>query len=281
MRKITMIEHNPLVGLKERSSKQQGTIFCFPGAGDNVTSFISLANEMNNGLPLFGLQPRGLIAEENPYDSIKEMVDVYVQAIMKTGLKGPYYLLGHSFGGTVALEIFNRLTLLKCQLKPLILLDATPPELLHTHKTRLENLLDLVETLELVSKKPFNLSLIDLEPLSDDDQLILIHKKMIAAGLLPKQSNVDSISGMVRVFIANSHMEYWPSNKCSGEAALVNAMDARENRAERHEVFEQWRELIPSIKYYESAGNHITLLSKENIAGLVGIVEDVWGLTNA
>ena len=273
-----MNDHTPLIELKHGSLTSQGAVFFFPGAGDGITSFISLVNEQSHGLPVYGLQPRGLDPQQDPYVSIDEMIDVYMRSICSKEQQGPYYFLGHSFGGFVALELARRLSAEGRIVKPIIMLDVSPPESPHIFLSRVECLVDLIETMELVSTKPFNLPAKVLEPLSDENQLLLLHERMVATGVLPNRSTVDSIRGMVRVFIANEHMEYWPKEKYQGEALLVNALDAKESKMERQKKYLRWKSHIPSLGYQESPGNHITLLDNPNIKVLAEIIEKCWAL---
>jgi len=274
-----MNNHTPLIELKHNRLTSQGAVFFFPGSGDSITSFISLVNEQNHGLPVYGLQPRGLDPQQEPYVSMDEMIDVYMKSICAKQNRGPYYLLGHSFGGFIALEIARRLHAQGCVVKSVIMLDVSPPENPHIHLSRVECLLELIQTMELASSKPFNLTAKVLEPLSEEDQLLLLHKRMVATGVLPNRSTVDSIRGMVRVFIANEHMEYWPKEKYQGEALLINALDKKENNVERQKQYLRWKSHVPKLGYQESPGNHITLLDSLNIKVLAEIIAKHWALS--
>jgi thioesterase domain-containing protein len=274
----SMNEHNPLIAIKQGGTSSKGAIFCIPGAGNGITSFLAFAERIRTDLPVFGLQPRGLVSNQVPYHSIEEMADIYVNAIHSKFPNSRYYLVGHSFGGSVALEIAKRLVALNCLVAPLILLDAAAPEKPHPQKNRVESLLSLIETLELSSSEPLNLPFEVLAPMDDETQLQLLHSRMVATKMLPRQINVDAIRGMVRLFIANGQMGYWPEAQYYGEGLLVNALDSKETELERLEGFERWRQFIPQLGYRESPGNHMTLLESKNILSLVPKIEQMWRL---
>lgn len=273
-----MSDHNPLIKLKHSSVTSQGTVFFFPGAGNGITTFMSLVDEENHRLPIYGLQPRGLDFQQEPYESIDDMINVYVESICSKECQGPYYLLGHSFGGYVALEVARRLNIQGCVVKPVILLDVSPPENPHMHLSRVDCLLDLIRMMELVSSQPFNLSANVLNALNNEDQLLLLHERMVATGILPSRSTVDSIRGMVRVFIANEHMEYWPNEEYHGEALLITALDKKENSIDRQAEYLHWKSHIPNLDYLELPGNHITLLNSPNTIRLAEVIEKCWAL---
>ncbi|MES2824011.1 MAG: alpha/beta fold hydrolase [Pseudomonadota bacterium] len=274
-----MKKHTPLISLRASRFNSTGTIFCLPGAGDGITSFVNLTGAMTNGLAVYGLQPRGLVDNQEPYPSIEAMVNEYIDAILSKINGGPYYIMGHSFGGYVALSIAKTLQESGCDIAPVILLDVSPPENPHPHKNRIENLLCLVATMELASKKNFNLTFDTLALLDVEAQLQTLHSRMVANGLLPGNSNPETIRGMVGLYIANSHMEYWPSDKYEGAALYVNAVDAKENKQERYRSLERWRNFIPRIKYAESPGNHVTMLNNNNAQVLIKLIEREWNLT--
>lgn len=271
-----MNDHMPLIALRQHNAGSKGTILCMPGAGDGVTRFVALVKAIREGFAIYGLQPKGLVADQEPYASIDAMGHEYIEMISKKAIQGPYYLIGHSFGGYVALNVAKRLKELGCEVASLVLLDVTYPDGSNTQKSRVESLSSLVETMELASGKCFNLSLDDLASMSDEDYLRVLHAKMVDSDLLPKKSSSESIRGMVRLFVANNNMQYLPKEIYEGPALLVNALYAKESKRERFDNFERWRKLIPGLKCMESPGNHITVLGEENVRVLAKTLEKIW-----
>lgn len=268
--------HAPLVELSRGRAASQGGVFFFPGAGDGITTFVTLSSMIDLGIPIYGLQPRGLDHLQEPYASIDEMVNIYIEPLCSKVASGPFYLLGHSFGGYIALELARRLVARGKEVKPLIMLDVGPPESPHVHPTRIESLVALVEVMELASAESFGLSAEMLQSLSEEDQLLLLHQRMVATSVLPRQSDVDAIRGMVNVFIANGHMEYLPEEAYQGKALLINALNSKESKSERSRDYRLWQSHVPHLEYRESPGNHVTVLSRENVGVLADIIEEKW-----
>ncbi|QFZ20321.1 AMP-binding protein [Saccharothrix syringae] len=84
-------------------------LFAVHPAGGDVLSFAGLAQHFAGDRPFCALQARGLEAGEEPFRSLAEMVDTYVGAIRRRQPRGPYVILGYSFGALVAFEIAKAL----------------------------------------------------------------------------------------------------------------------------------------------------------------------------
>lgn len=270
--------HIPLISLKQGSKFSNGSIFCFPGAGDSVTSFISLANAMVFDLPVYGFQPRGLVAGQEFYTSIESMAEEYSKMIPSKPKSNHVFLVGHSFGGYVAMRVAQKLRERGFSIGTLILLDVTAPLGPHSDKSREQNLLGLIETIELGCEQKFNITLDSLSRLDSEAQLELIHLKMKEVGLISKLSNYKSIRRMVDLFLANCDMEFYPEMPYVGDSLLICATDSNESVPKRHQNFLTWRSFLPNLNYTETAGNHITLLNAKNVPVLVEILKLTWNL---
>ena len=75
--------------------------------------------------PIYGVQAKGLDGSKTN-DTIESMADDYINAITEAQPRGPYILVGVSFGGLVALEIAHRLTERGDQIGFLGLLETYP-----------------------------------------------------------------------------------------------------------------------------------------------------------
>jgi thioesterase domain-containing protein/acyl carrier protein len=92
--------------------EKQGTappFFCIHGITGDILWFRDLAQSMAPDYPFYGIQARGLDGVQPSFDDIQAMAAYYLKEIRRTQPKGPYYLGGASFGGTVALEMAQQL----------------------------------------------------------------------------------------------------------------------------------------------------------------------------
>jgi thioesterase domain-containing protein len=85
-------------------------LFCVHPAGGQVLCYTNLARHLGSTQPLYGLQDPDANAQgAYSHQSIVQMAGTYVAAMRRVRPRGPYCLLGWSFGGTVAFEMAQQL----------------------------------------------------------------------------------------------------------------------------------------------------------------------------
>jgi acyl transferase domain-containing protein/thioesterase domain-containing protein len=92
--------------------KPGGTLlpfFCMHARGGAVLNYRTLANFTDAEQPVYGIQCRGLDGKTEPFRSLVEMAEQYIEEIRRIQPHGPYFLGGGSLGGIVALEMAQRL----------------------------------------------------------------------------------------------------------------------------------------------------------------------------
>jgi fatty-acyl-CoA synthase len=82
--------------------------FCVHGGGGHVFHLLPLAHRLAGRRSFYGLQARGSDGTEAPHGSVEEMASEYIAEMMQIH-RGPYLLLGYSFGGVVAYEMAAQL----------------------------------------------------------------------------------------------------------------------------------------------------------------------------
>lgn len=100
-------EKGPLVAIKPDGDKPP--FFCIHAVLGSVFPYHRLSLQVEQDRPFYGIQARGLLAGEEPRETIEEMAEAYVAEIRKARPDGPYHLGGYSFGGWVAWEMARRL----------------------------------------------------------------------------------------------------------------------------------------------------------------------------
>lgn len=117
-------ELSPLIMLK--SGERDSSLFIAPGLGGGPAEFFQLVKYVRTTKTVFGLQPRGIEGFDRPCESIEDMAEFYLNAILKYQPRGPYYLAGYSLGGLVALEMARTLKAKGQDIGLLLMMDSYP-----------------------------------------------------------------------------------------------------------------------------------------------------------
>jgi thioesterase domain-containing protein len=122
---------SPITLLKPGAEKPP--IFITHGIGGSVIDFVPLARRIEVKQPIYGMQARGTDGSEDPceepFDRVEDMAKYYLDAIRQLQRNGPYFLIGYSLGGQVALEMAQRLSAKGNKVSLLAMLDSYP----HSH----------------------------------------------------------------------------------------------------------------------------------------------------
>lgn len=111
-----------LVPIKPTGTKTP--LYVIHGAGHNVLFFNSLARNLDEDQPIYGLQAKGLNGVDKPFDRIEDMAAHYISEIIKVNPEGPYAIAGYSVGGIIGFEMVKQLKAQGKTVKKLALFDS-------------------------------------------------------------------------------------------------------------------------------------------------------------
>ncbi|WP_139074433.1 alpha/beta fold hydrolase, partial [Xanthomonas bromi] len=263
--------HHPLTCI-HKGLPNRTPLICVPGAGDNVAGFVDLSLALGTSWPVYGMQPRGLDREYLPYGSVEVAAQAYVRALAEVIPDRAVHLLGHSFGGWVALEMACILRMQGFAVASLTLVDSEVPGgqgVVGRPHTATEVLERLIESLELSSGVDFGISLEHLRAMDHAAQLHAVHAGMVRAGLLPQRSMPGTIQGMVQVFGMALRTVYAPARQYDGPIRLVLAddplQDVEQNQLEHCIRRASWSALAPHLDVWQGPGDHFTMLRAPHV----------------
>ncbi len=119
-------------------------LFCLhPGAG-LCWSYTNLLRAIPEEQPIYGIQARGFAGDPKLPGTLDEIVEESVGRIRGVRARGPYRLLGWSFGGIIAHLIATRLQSEGEQIERLFIFDSYPPEPLLENQTILTKSIDAI-----------------------------------------------------------------------------------------------------------------------------------------
>ena len=96
-----------LIRLKE--GEAESPIFITHGLGGSVMEVFYVVEGIQSRHPIYGLQSRGLDGKVEPLTRVEDMAEYYLGVITNLQPRGPYALIGYSFGGLVMMEIAQQL----------------------------------------------------------------------------------------------------------------------------------------------------------------------------
>lgn len=109
-----------------RTEGKEIPLFCVHPAGGLSWCYAGLMKHLGMDYPIYGLQARGIAEAEQYPRTLEEMTDDYIAQIRTVQPKGPYRLLGWSFGGNVAQAMAVQLQREGEEVAFLAMLDAFP-----------------------------------------------------------------------------------------------------------------------------------------------------------
>ncbi|KTC01815.1 non-ribosomal peptide synthetase [Pseudomonas syringae] len=251
-------------------------LFCVPGAGDSVTSFIGLAEALGPDWPIYGLQPRGLDGRSVPHSRVEAAAQSHVLAIEAMYPQGPLHLVGHSFGGWAAHAMAVKLQARGREVASLTLIDSEAPGgdgLSSKPYTATAALERLIEALQLSSGKSLELDPLTFADCDGDTQLHLLQSAMVRIGLLPQRLAPQALQGIVRTFASAVRTVYRPDpGSYNGKASLVLVddpqLDALDNQLEQASSAAGWQQLLPQLALWQGPGNHFSVLKAPDVYSL-------------
>ena len=103
-------------------------VFLVPGTGGRVDGFADLASLLETAMPVVAIEARGVDGNGPPDRDIEALIGHYIDRVRSVQPHGPYFLMGHSFGGMVVFEMAQRLLAIEEPVGCLMLLDTVVPK---------------------------------------------------------------------------------------------------------------------------------------------------------
>ena len=277
----------PLVTIQSGRAGRQ-PLFCVPGAGASVAAFAALAQAMDPAIPIHGLQPRGLCGQLVPHVDVPSTARAYLQSIRTLAPRGPYRLLGHSYGGWVAAEMARQLEADGERVDALVVLDSMPPpspDQPYRRLSRRDVLARLIEIYELTLQRPLGVSASDLAALVPHEQLAALLSRLIDARVMHRSAGIETMRGIVQVFATNINTCYQPPAPYAGTLHLVKVAGAEgvsaappaDAVAALGDHACGWRHFAADTRCWTAPGNHMTLLGAPHVGQLAGWLQPLLG----
>jgi amino acid adenylation domain-containing protein len=273
--------YSPLVVLKQ-APPDAPCLFCVPGAGADVTAFIELALSLDLPWPIYGLQPRGMDGDQVPHSTVRAAVESCLRAITSIPLAGNVHLLGHSFGGWIALEVARELRKQQRNIASLTLLDTNPPDadLDPTREYTPEEIMSQwLSIIQQILNRSLGITVTELMAERPTVQRDLLHRRLVEERLMPRGSRPEDLRGPLRSFAAALRSHYRspePYPQCVHLVLVDDSkLDRDHNGARQRQIRDTWRRYAPALTLVRAPGNHVTVLKSPHVTTLSSIVKNI------
>lgn len=121
-----------LVHLNEGEKTNSPPLFIIHGGGGDIL-FLQEWKKYLSSYNLYGFQARGIDGITKPHTSQEEMAADYIEEMKTVYAEGPYFLIGYSGGGSVAIEMAQQLQEQGDNVSLVILIDTYHPSIKPRH----------------------------------------------------------------------------------------------------------------------------------------------------
>jgi thioesterase domain-containing protein len=255
--------YDPLLPLQTHGSERP--LFCVHPAGGSSTVFANIANLLPDELPVYGMQAKALSDPSSRHSSVREMADCYVNAMRNVQAKGPYRLLGWSFGGVILQEMAAQLAAEGETLEIGILLDSplsgddfSEPD----HKDKVGRLTEYAEALGIFGK--------DLSEEAIKEAILLAAKR---EGVMPAIAEINDVDMMLEIMQqAPTLMASWTG--CPRLSAAIAFIRASDNA--RTDLQDRLSQLTTGlVQIFDVPATHNTMCDKDSSLNIARLVEEI------
>lgn len=116
--------HKSLVRLQKGDTRIFPKLFCVHPVGGSAMAYLGLVDKLVDEIPVYAFSNEG---DSVPDDDLVAMAKHYVTEMQAEQSEGPYYLMGYSFGGTVAFEMACQVLANGGEIGGLFLVDSPAP----------------------------------------------------------------------------------------------------------------------------------------------------------
>jgi acetoacetyl-CoA synthetase len=253
-------------------SGEGAPLFAIHSMAGSVLEQHRLLNQIDTPRPVVAVQARGMDPRQKPQTQVEEMATSYIAALREMQPRGPYALVGFSFGGEVAYEMARQLTAAGDRIALLALLDAPiHPRFLPIRQRLRFRLGQLIQLYGNARGRPAQVALrfIAREALRVADGVLL------RLGKRPHRAFRDALNlppalRRVRGACEVAYTAYRPGPH-AGRTLYIRATI---RAAHLSDPLPLWRSLAPALEVREVAATHLDLVTEPAVRSVAAILAD-------
>lgn len=243
------------------------TVFTFPDAGVSSTSFRYFASLASGDFTVIGMEPKGLIRGQKPFESIAQAVKCYANEIIQLFPEGGnIHLVGYSFGSILAFATAGVLEEQYIKIKSLSLLDPPNPIWSQIVPSEMTLLWSFVESLSDRLSCPIEPSL--EQALSKEPPYFFsaLHEWLVVNEALPEGVDTAVLSAQYNTYKAAHMASFRPSvvYKNPSHILLSTSID-------RQQRVGLWSNYLASMTISDARTSHQDMLVSPHVASVYRI----------
>jgi len=205
-----------------KEDNKASALFCIPGLGSKAGYFRALAKQLHTTQTIYGLESPGLEGHYPIPKTVKALAQQHLEVMRHFQPSGqPYYLLGHSFGAAVGLELAWQLEQAGETVALLAIVDQTAlhctPNRAPLHTTEFDWLGRIVGTFQLLTglELPFDLKQTGNIQTACEKVMAWLKQHEIHEFLFSPRGQPEELLAYVKVYQANetAFLNYSAPNK--------------------------------------------------------------------
>ncbi|UII29506.1 amino acid adenylation domain-containing protein [Fulvivirga maritima] len=272
---------NSVISLKTNDQSDLNLFFIHDGGGD-VSGYLKLTEQIS-GCNCWGLKSDTLNSIGPSDTCIEEIADRFMEKILMIQDKGPYYLLGWSFGGTLAVEIARRIEQKGLEVALVTIIDSYLPVTNDGTYVKFDLNEEIKFLKEFVDVKLSNKKETSLEDLwvnalmtiENRSEYLLKVKNQLDNGLknlMPhwEESNLEELVRGINTIrtLREIKIKYLPDYRIKAQCVYIKANKSEANIDNVQAFFNK------NLLVHEIEGDHFNIMRKPKVSMVYEIIEN-------
>ncbi|OHU88160.1 MULTISPECIES: non-ribosomal peptide synthetase [Pseudoalteromonas] len=246
-------------------------IVLIAGAGGLLMAFQTLVQNLDERIPVYGLQPDEIACESHIIASVSATATYYLDALKQAGLTEQVHLVGHSFGSFIAYEMAQHLQTNHLGVTLTVLDTPVPTSQVERFDDKQCALFILENFNQFFSLQMSAEQLSHYQSLDSQQQLQWLSNYLAHSGY---RFSIEQLDRFRRVFSAQINAPVQCDNKLDETPTLViKASDTSSFAGEALSFDMGWARLCEQIQAVELSGNHLTILQHGNAREVALLLE--------
>lgn len=252
-----------------RDGGEEPPVFCMHVTGGQVLYYETVARNMPNESPIYGVRSRAVHPGVEEHESYEEMLDTYAREIVQTH-PGPYRLLGWCVGGLLALAVGRRIEEMGREVEFIGILDTPFSDVSQENATSNHPLWELyylfsdtfVACLEKLDPSERARTAEKLRPMDPEQKIRWVKEWAASSGAKIPDVPIDDL--LHYVMLARRHTAFLANHRLLPVSAALRLWRAKSSDV----PVPDWSTYATDYAEFDATGDHYSMLREANAPSL-------------